>query len=243
MKVLVCGERFLPRFGADRVLVLLGRRLRALGHHVVWLGLRFDEPSLAGPRSTIVPVPGDGVEYPRLDEHAASWLRDHWERIASDDPPGLAIVGGWPFYRALPFLRERCPVIAVDFGAVPLDGYPAAARAIQETVRALRARHLEGASLIVAISEFIAQSQSRPDSGGRVPVAPLLLGADHMDSLREPGDVAARAPGTDAIAALHRSGRKAILALGRWEPGCYKNSEAALDLLRLIRARLPECAL
>ena len=45
------------------------------------------------------------------------------------------------------------------------------------------------------------------------------------------------------IAALRRAGRKAILNLGRWEPGCYKNSEAAFDLLRLIRTRMPECAL
>jgi glycosyltransferase involved in cell wall biosynthesis len=244
MKVLVCSERFLSRFGADRVLILLGQRLAALGHHVVWLGMRFEETNLAGDRAEIVRVPTDGVEYPRMDAHTAEWLRGNWERVAAGDAPGLAIVGGWPFYAALPFLRSRCPAIAVDFGAVPLDGYSGAARAIQEQVRALRAWHLGSASLIVAISRFIAESQSEPDSRGRVPVVPILLGADHMDAAPAsprpalPGSAA----GVDAIAALHRAGRKAVLALGRWEPGCYKNSEGIFELIRLIQDRVPGSA-
>ena len=219
MKVLVCSERFLPRFGADRVLVLLGQRLAALGHHVVWVGVRFDESlsASAGDRSSgraeIVPIPTEGVEYQRLDAHTAGWLRDNWNRIAPGERPGLAIVGGWPFYAALPFLREQCPVVAVDFGAVPLDGYAGAARAIQEQLRGLRSRHLGQASLIVAISRFIAESQSQADSHGRVPVASLLLGADHMDAVppspRPPGS-----PSVATIAALHRAGKKAILNLG-----------------------------
>src|SRR5262245_55385955 len=115
MNVLVCSERFLPRFGADRVLVLLGQRLAALGHRVVWLGVRFDA-SLSAPgverssgRTEIVAIPTAGVEYPRLDAHTAGWLRENWTRIAPGEPPDLAIVGGWPFYAALPFLREQCP--------------------------------------------------------------------------------------------------------------------------------------
>lgn len=234
MKILICGERFLSRFGADRVLLLLGERLRTLGHEVVWMGLRFDEGSRARCGPGIVVVPDIRGEYLDLEEHTERWLRSRWDGLFGGVPPALAIVGGWPFYTSLPLLRERCPVVAVDFGAVPLDGLSDGSLAVQQKLRRLRARYLDRASLIVAISRFIAETQSAPDSHGRVPIASILLGADHMDE-------AARAPAT--AAALRRDGRRVILNLGRWEPGGYKNSGAAFELLRRVRGQIPGCTL
>lgn len=246
MKILICNERFLFRFGADRVLLLLGQRLRALGHQVVLLGFRFDEESRATFDPNLITVPIGEADYIDLNEHTAGWLREHWRELFSTDPPDLAIVGGWPFYMALPLLREHCPVIAIDFGAVPLDGMSGSALMIQEKLRHLRSLYLEKASLIVAISRFVAETQSLPDSGGRVPVTQLLLGADHIDEAMWQQGQASRANGrsvAEAVAALRREGKRILLALGRWEPGCYKNSDVTFELLRLIRTRVPDCVL
>lgn len=246
MKILICGERFLARFGADRVLLLLGERLSALGHEVVWMGLRFDEGSRARCGPGLVVVPDAGVDYIDIEEHTDRWLRARWDGLFAGAPPVLAIVGGWPFYTSLPFLSERCPVVAVDFGAVPLDGLSGGLLAIQQKLRHLRARYLDRASLIVAISRFIARTQSESDSRGRTRVASILLGADHVD---EAGRVPATGPAAGAVApsatvaALHRDGKQVILNLGRWEPGGYKNSEAAFELLRRVRDRIPGCTL
>jgi glycosyltransferase involved in cell wall biosynthesis len=246
MTILICGERFLTRFGADRVLLLFGRRLKALGHRVVLVGFRFDDDSRAIFGPDIVSIPGESARYIELDAHTSTWLRDHWEALFSADPPGLALVGGWPFYEALPFLRGRCPVVAMDFGAVPLDGLWGAALAIQQRLRGLRDRYLESASLIVANSRFTAETQSAPDSHGKVAIAPLLVGADHIEEAlweRRDGSAADVPAALAAIADLHSADKRAVLALGRWEPVGYKNSEAALDLLRALRSRLPGTAL
>jgi glycosyltransferase involved in cell wall biosynthesis len=246
MKILICNERFLSRFGVDRVLLLLGGRLRALGHHVVLLGLRFDENSRAIFGADVISVPTERTEYIDLNEQTARWLGSNWDRLFSVDPPGLAIVGGWPFYMALPVLRDRCPVVAMDFGAVPLDGFSGDALSVQQKLRGLRSQHLKSASVIVAISRFIGETQSRPDSNGRVRVEHLLLGADHIEESlwrHMGGSAASRVSPAHTVATLHRDGKRAILALGRWEPGCYKNSEAAFDLLRRVRTQIPDCTL
>ncbi len=46
-----------------------------------------------------------------------------------------------------------------------------------------------------------------------------------------------------AVEALQRRGLRTILCLGRWEPGCYKNSEEAFNLLRGVRKAYPETVL
>ena len=43
MNIIICNERFLFRFGADRVLMLLAKDLHLAGHHVTLLANRFDE--------------------------------------------------------------------------------------------------------------------------------------------------------------------------------------------------------
>lgn len=243
MRVVICNERFLFRFGADRVLMLLAQHLKRLGHIVVLLGNHFDDDSRSLFAPGVVTVPG-GSDYLGLNEHTADWLRAHWERLfPAGAGPELAIVGGWPFYAALPLLRERCEVMVVDYGAVPLDGYSRGEVTIQHKLRTLRQRHLASASVVVAISRFIAETQSRKDAGDQAPVRTLLLGADHIEHGVWRGAEAGGDRRATTVERLKRDGRRTLLCLGRWEPGCYKNSDAALRVLRGIRARVPESVL
>ena len=42
MRLLICHERFVFRYGVDRVLLLLAEEFRRLGHHVALLGMHTD---------------------------------------------------------------------------------------------------------------------------------------------------------------------------------------------------------
>src|SRR4051812_29773624 len=183
MNILICHERFLFRFGADRTLILLGKGMKERGHTVSLMANSYDANVIAPFASRVIDCPTEGTAYLDLNEFTAEWLRNNWNQLFSPSTaPDVAIVGGWPFFTAISFFRLVCPqVLFVDFGAVPTYGYPEGTLVTLEKLRSLRRRHLPEASLIVAISKFIADSQSRIDSANAVPVRPVLLGADHME--------------------------------------------------------------
>jgi glycosyltransferase involved in cell wall biosynthesis len=230
-------------------MVLLGRQLSTRGHTVSAMANRCDRGVVAEVFSRILDVPAEIDDYSKLDEFTSSWLERSWDRCFSgSSSPDIVIVGGWPFFSAIPFFRRvGARVVFMDHGAVPLEGYSDAALLIQQKLRRLRRRYLRDASCIVAVSEFIARSQSRVDSSGEVPVFSVLWGADHVETptwsaSRFPLERTA-APATTVQAALRRRRRKTLLALGRWEPGCYKNSDAAFHLIEGLRDDFPDCAL
>ena len=249
MRILICHERFLFRFGADRVLILLGKGLAERGHTVSIMANRYDRPIVEQFTARIVDVPEPPGRYFYLNEDTADWLRTNWDSLYDDRTrPDVVIVGGWPFFAAIPFFRSVCPeVVYIDFGAVPLEGYEDGALLTQQKLRQLRAEFLPQASRIVAISDFIRTTQSVVDSGDAVPAQTILLGADHVeDCLWASGQVqGAKASGEAlaVVAGLKAAGRKVIFSLGRWETGCYKNSSEALGLLRKIREQVPSAVL
>jgi len=247
MRIVICHERFLFRFGADRVLILLGKGLAELGHQVTIMGNRYDPEVVRSFAAQVVDVPSDSVPHLDLNEFTAQWLPHYWRsHFPAGSDPDVAVVGGWPFLAAIPFLREACGrVICLDCGVVPTDGYAEGMRITLQKLRALRQDNFKFASLIAGISNFIADSQSKPDSHGKVPVRSVLLGADHVEHPVWVASQLRAATGEclSLVGKLRREGRKLVLCLGRWEPGCYKNSEAALEILRRVREALPEAAL
>ena len=249
MNVLVCNERFLFRFGMDRALVRIAGELGQLGHHVTLVANQCDRAQLERHVARVLAVEPNPGEYLGLDDFTRRWIERSWDTVVCRPaPPDVVLVGGWPFFSAIPFFRGMgAATVFVDFGAVPTDGYADGALRIQELVRDLRRRYVPDASLVIAISDFIARSQSRVDAAGRAPVRSVLLGADHVDrptwsstggAANPPSGLAA-----DTLDRLARRGCRTILALGRWEAGCYKNSEAAFDVLDRLRAAVPECVL
>lgn len=248
MNILICHERFIFRFGADRVLILLGRGLKEQGHRVAIMANRYDREIVESFASDIIDCPVDSDSL-NLNESTRDWLKSNWDRLFSqNNRPDIVIVGGWPFISAISFFRKVCrQVLFVDFGVVPNYGYPKEMITTLDKLRALRRHHLRDASLIVGISRFVAESQSRPDSGGGVPVRSVLLGGDHLSTSRWfPVQFKTGCPNgaaVDAVRSLKRQGKKVLLCLGRWEPGCYKNSQAALEVMENLSAVHPDCVL
>jgi glycosyltransferase involved in cell wall biosynthesis len=248
MNILLCNERFLFRFGADRVLIIIGKKLKELGHSVSIIANQFDEGIVGTFASNIIKMPLD-KDYLNLNEDTASWIKSSWgDYFDRDNSPDIILIGGWPFFSAIPFLNEVCRnVIFMDFGAVPLEGYSGGSLIVQEKLRSLRKRYLEETTLIIGISDFIANSQSKKDANGRVPVRSVLLGADHMGMAMWSADnlnlKKLDSQSVDLINKLKSQGEKIILCLGRWEPNCYKNSDAAYDVFRQIHQKVPNCVL
>lgn len=248
MNILICHERLIFRFGADRVLILLGKGLNDLGYNVVLMANRYDPQAVEPFASQVIdcPVESDGLH---LNESTRNWLETNWDHLFSqDNRPDIIVVGGWPFISAISFFRKVCPhVLFIDFGVVPDDGYPQEMVTTLDRLRALRRRHLRDASLILPISRFIAESQSSVDSGNTVPIRSILLGADHFEASRWlPAQFKTGChdrPALDAVRALKLQGKKIVLALGRWEPGCYKNSQAALEVIENLNAAHSDCIL
>lgn len=249
MNILLCHERFLFRFGADRTLILLGKGLQQFGHRITLLANSYDREIVRSFACRVIDCPVEATPYIDLNEFTADWLRTYWQDLFdAENAPDVVVVGGWPFFSAIPFFREVCGrVIFIDFGAVPIYGYPEPTRVVLEKLRSLRRQHLPSASLIVSISRFLAASQSRPDSGNVVPVRPMLLGADHLEAAvwraAELKLDSQRGNALEGVRSLKRQGKRILLSLGRWEPGCYKNSEAALEVMQGVTDQYPEAVL
>jgi glycosyltransferase involved in cell wall biosynthesis len=239
MHILICNERFLFRFGVDRVLLILAQGLKERGHEVTFIGNRFDYDVASTCATNVIALP-PATDYFYANEQTLDYLSEHWqEYFPTAHQPDLALIGGWPFFAAIPLLKAQCrKVVFLDCGAVPLDGFEGGALVIQNKVRAMRNSYLKETSQIIAISDFIARSQSVIDSDKQVPCTSVLLGADHIEhSLWQASQLklnGADNHGLDLLRLLRAEGKKNILAMGRWEPRCYKNSEAAFDILRKI---------
>ncbi|MBW7901813.1 MAG: glycosyltransferase [Rhodocyclaceae bacterium] len=242
MHLILCNERLLFRFGVDRVLLLLAGRLKAAGWKISFVAQRADVDALRRISDGIHVPPAHHVPYPELDRATAQWLKAHRHRLVDgrDGAGGtIALIGGWPFYGCIPVFREcGATVVALDCGAVPVDGMCGEALFVQQRLRELRREYLPEAHAIAPISHFIERTQSRPDAGLSVRVATIHLGADHLDA----GDALWTGDaGTKRAAAWPADRqRRRILNLGRWETGNYKNSEAFCRLARGIAARFPD---
>ena len=78
MRILICNERFLFRFGVDRCLLMLGRRWREAGHEVVMMGNRMDPAAVDKSSDRFLPIP-EAPDYIRGNDFTLTWLRNHWD--------------------------------------------------------------------------------------------------------------------------------------------------------------------
>jgi glycosyltransferase involved in cell wall biosynthesis len=247
MHIGIFAERFMGRYGADRVLIIIAEQLLARGHQVTLVGVRFSPAVVERFSQHTLRVP----EFPRDQEaQTLAWFQDVQYFVRRKLPPfDTCIVGSFPFISAIPYLRTISrSVLFIDFGVVPTHGYPANIAGLIEGVRANRRANLRHASAILPISEFIAETQAIPESNKETSVETILLGADHLT--RQIGTTAADVNRTTepsftrtTLDRLYRQERKLVLALGRWEPNCYKNSQACYDVMRTLVEIDPDVAL
>ncbi|HYO83071.1 MAG TPA: glycosyltransferase family 4 protein, partial [Bryobacteraceae bacterium] len=160
MRILLCHERLLFRFGADRVMMLIARGLREMGHEIVTLANRFDRHIVETFATRVLEVDPYSGNYAGLDEYASSWIRDRWDLLfPTGSEPHIVLHGGWPFFSAIPFFRSRSvPVVFMDHGVVPSEGFSEGHAAVLARLKQLRREHLRHCSLITAVSDFIIRT-------------------------------------------------------------------------------------
>ncbi len=243
LRVQICNERFLLRFGVDRILTILGEHLAQAGMEVSFACLRADRVALARVADSVdvIELP-DGLSLADADEHASACLIAGWR----ESRPDVLVVGGWPFFG----LAARAgsmgvDSIFIDAGAVPHDGLPASALPTQTELRRLRQRTLPAIGTVLPISDFIRRSQTEPDRGRQEGVETVLLGADHLQQRRfDAAPVSADEQAVlDDLDARIAEGARPILLSGRFEAEGYKNSPAIFDLLIQIRIDVPTTCL
>ncbi len=237
MNILICNERFLFRFGVDRVLIILATGLKRIGHSIAFMANRFDSDIIKNITDDVIAVPG-ADPYIDSNEFTEQWLKTNWDRLFVSNKPDVVIVGGWPFYSSIPVFKSKCcSVLVSDHGAVPIESFTGHAFSIQEKLRLFRRRFIPEASVTVGVSDFIVNSQSIPDSDNLVPVRTVLNGADHMEFNIWQDRYLAKNSSDNLthIKKIQKNGKKILLNLGRWEPDNYKNSGAIYTIAeRLI---------
>ncbi|WP_414548188.1 glycosyltransferase [Anabaena sp. CCY 0017] len=249
MNILICNERFLFRFGLDRVLIIIGKGMAERGHHVYMMGSRCDENIINQFAKKFIFLPSAPDDYANSNEFTAQWLETNWSKLFSNtERPDVIVIGGWPFFQAINFFSQVCPnVVFIDPGAVPLDGFSGHGLFIQQKLRKFRQEYLSQTTGILPISEFIAKSQSLPDRGFNQGIQTILLGADHMElsiwQAQMVGQEKRHVTSLSLVEKLQKRGKTIIFNLGRWEPNCYKNSEDCFDIIRQLIQRHPAVVL
>jgi len=243
LRIEICNERLLPRFGVDRTLIMLGRRLQQSGHHVSFVCLRCEPSMLSSITSdlTTLALP-EGLDMVGTEAAVMAAMEERWRQNA----PDIVIVGGWPFCEA----AARAPGFGIksifnDHGAVAQDGLRDPHLTIQLELRRIRQLALPFADWAVPISSFIRRSQTEHDRGSDVQMRTILHGADHMElGIVGSGPRQLQDQRTlDRLTRLVENDARLLLALGRFEGQGYKNSPAAYDVLRQVRQQVPEARL
>lgn len=239
MRILICNERFLFRFGVDRVLLMLGSYWKAAGHEIVMMGTRMDPQAVEKCSDRFIKIP-EAPDYLHGNDYTLTFLENNWDEwFEKGNEPDIALVAGWPFYNCIKFLRNKCgAAIFHDYGAVPTEGMSEPQRITQNELRRLRKENLKYANRVVAISSFLEESQAKNDLAYTdVPTSYVHLGIDHLDlHLWDKGEL--NITQNDVIADIRKlkeEGCKIIFQPGRWESGNYKNSDASIEVIRKLK--------
>lgn len=240
MKILICNERFLFRFGVDRVLLMLGRFWKKDSHEIIMMGNRLDSKAVDKCSNRFISIP-EAPDYFHGNDYTLRYIQENWDDWFDDsNRPDVALVAGWPFYKTFDFLKEKCGcVIFHDYGAVPLDGMDESQIMIQNELRRLRKENLRRVDRVIAISSFLEKTQSKIDVVGEVPTSYVHLGIDHLDmQLWEKDELQIeQCDVLEDIKKLKNDGYKIIFQPGRWENENYKNSAASIEIIRKLNSK------
>lgn len=233
MRILICNERFLFRFGVDRVLLLYAHFFRKMGHEVILIGNKMDKDVVKNYSDRYIKIP-ESTDYFHSNEYVFNYLKRNWnDWFNYKNEPDIALVAGWPFYLSLGFLKEKCGCcILHDYGAVPTDGMSTDQQKIQNKLRQLKSENAQYVDKIIAISAFVENTQSKIVSD--VETSHVLLGADHLDLKlwKNENTNASINDVNKEVEKLKEQGFKLIFQPGRWEKNNYKNSYASIEISR-----------
>ena len=247
LHVAICNERLLPRFGVDRLLLVLASGLTQQGHHVSFVCQRCDHQAVEAISTDVVELSELGrYELHTAEAEAVRWLRERWARSPEDKKPDIVITGGWPFFHVGEVCSELgIPSVFIDAGAVPHNGMSEDVVRLQRELRRVRAQTLPKFTAVLPISDFIRDSQTLPDRGTTAGVQTVRLGANHLDTPIFDTPVGGADDPTilAEVKDLAASGDPLVLLLGRFEAEGYKNSPAAYDVFAKVVEREPKAKL
>ena len=226
MHIILCHERFLPRFGVDRLLLRCAREFRKQGHRVTLIGLSFDpeETADAADETVQVPLPNS---YINLDMHTSGWLATTWTALFAQHPPAVAISAGWPFFSSLGvFAEHNCRTIFCDCGITPSEGLPEGAIKTLNLLTGLKNIFVPLADAIAPISDFLLESQVRNIADPGQLIQTIRLSGAHVLEQESGPEVAGDSPPD-------------IVALGRYEVGNYKQSELVIPFASKLASLQP----
>lgn len=238
-RILICNERLLFRFGVDRILLTLASALIAKGVTVKLLCLRADDQVKQVFKEAVIELEeGRGKGVAEAEYYCATHLRRMIAGGADSASFDLILCGGWPFFSAAVVGRQhKIASVFIDAGAVPHTGLNANARIIQTTLRKIRSLTLPSFTRVLPISRFIKNSQTLIDRGHAGGVETVYLGVDHLQKgVFDSADQASELLILEKLRDLKASGAKLVLNLGRFETQGYKNSSAALRVIRHVRS-------
>lgn len=247
MRIIICNERLIPRFGVDRVLLIIGRHLVALGHDVAFVCLRAEREAIHRFSTNLwtLSVPS-GLGITKSEDFAADWLRTRWADLIAAGQPELLVTGGWPFFCAAKVALEKSvPSAFIDAGAVPHHGLSDAMLQLQQDLRRVRFLTMPLFTAIFPISRFISESQTLAERGHDRGVSVVPLGADHLEHplfYSKRREVSVQIALNRVDLAVSR-GCRLIMALGRYEPVGYKNSPAVFEVFSRIVSEWPSARL
>ncbi len=248
LKVLLCNERLIFRFGVDRILLMLAKALLAEGHDVQLLCFRCDDAVKKMFEGRVhLFDPSYGADFFGLERSASDALGKLIDARKATSPIDVVVSGGWPFFNAALVGEARgVPTVFIDAGAVPHDGYPQEMLPVQQAVRRARSAALPHFTRVLPISSFICETQTLVDRGSHDGVRVVRLGVDHFDaSIFSPDEATAQ----DEKSLIERlrghaaDGAGLILNLGRFEKQGYKNSHSALEIHRHVLKHKPTARL
>jgi glycosyltransferase involved in cell wall biosynthesis len=234
LRVQICNERLISRFGVDRLLLLAAKHFEANDLEVSFRCLRYDpgliDPARADVRVISVPT---GLDIARTERYVTDFLLETWLK----QKPDVLLIGGWPFFE----IGARASSVGVrsifiDAGAVPHDDLESHALSVQLELRRVRRTFLPYIDVILPISEFVRDSQTVKDRGSGDGVKAVLLGSDHLNLVRSTRPFTESSQVT-LLKESRQSGCHLILNLGRFEGIGYKNSRQFFDLIKELRNR------
>lgn len=225
-------ERFVFRFGVDRVLLCLARELKLMGFEISLFGNRFDDTDYSQYCDHIFKLPESSV-YIESDITASRWIQENWGSLSPNKTnTTAAIVAGWPFFQSISTLTSLgVKVYYQDHGINPSEGMPEGAIRTLGLITLLKQQFLRSSCGVIAVSHFIAESQSRLSSQMSSNVHVIHNASDHVRApMWEHGELSVRIPTTPFF-----------FSIGRFETGSYKQSDQVFEFARKLSKQLPEC--
>lgn len=219
--ILLFSERFLPRFGVDRVMLSLAGEFSRHGYNVVLIGQKIDKEIKLGENVSYVSIPEfSGADHKFSDLLVARFIRDNLSNIVNFKRIKFAISSGWPFFQTIRELNSKgISVWFGDHGINPSDGLSLGQKKTLKILRNAKYSNLYFSSGVIPVSRFIADSQTNFINVDRLRIQPILNGVDHISN---PSGMKSKAIKSDC---------KNIFLVGRFESGNYKQSDQVWDFL------------